>query len=48
MESLGHKCDALAAWLVFRDSLRQRRLDSVFTRLRNYFRRHWVKPAALE
>lgn len=48
MKSWGLHSYALAAWLVFRDSLRQSRADSVFTRMREYFRRHWVKPAALE
>jgi hypothetical protein len=36
---------ALAAWLVFRDSLVHHQTGSVFSRLREYFRRHWVKPA---
>jgi tetratricopeptide (TPR) repeat protein len=48
MKNWGLHSDALAAWLVFRDSLKQRQLDSVFPRMREYFRRHWVKPAALE
>ncbi|HSS52688.1 MAG TPA: tetratricopeptide repeat protein [Thermoanaerobaculia bacterium] len=48
LKSWGLHSYALAAWLVFRDSLRTRRLDSVFSRMREYFRRHWVKPAALD
>lgn len=48
LKSWGLHSYALAAWLVFRDSLAQRRMDSVFTRMREYFRRHWVKPAELE
>ncbi|HEV7504188.1 MAG TPA: hypothetical protein VGS07_04690 [Thermoanaerobaculia bacterium] len=48
LKSWGLHSYALAAWLVFRDSLVHRRLDSVFSRMREYFRRHWVKPAALE
>jgi len=48
MKSWGLHSYALAAWLVFRDALTHRRLDSVFSRLREYFHRHWVKPAALE
>jgi tetratricopeptide (TPR) repeat protein len=48
LKSWGLHSDALAAWLVFRDALTHRRLDSVFSRMREYFRRHWVKPAALE
>ncbi|MFY9819980.1 MAG: tetratricopeptide repeat protein [Thermoanaerobaculia bacterium] len=48
MKSWGLHSYALAAWLVFRDSLAQCRMDSVFTRMREYFRRHWVKPVTLE
>jgi tetratricopeptide (TPR) repeat protein len=39
---------ALAAWLVFRDSLAHHQLGSVFPRMREYFCRHWVKPAAFQ
>ncbi len=48
LKSWGLHSYALSAWLVFQDSLAQRRMDSVFTRMREYFRRHWVKPVALD
>ncbi len=48
LQAWGLHSDALAAWLVFRDSLAHRQLDSLFPRIRDYFRRHWVTPAAFE
>ena len=48
LKTWGLHSDALAAWLVFRDSLAHHQLGSVFSRMREYFRRHWVKPAAFE
>ncbi|HEX4959963.1 MAG TPA: tetratricopeptide repeat protein [Thermoanaerobaculia bacterium] len=47
LKTWGLHNDALAAWLVFRDALASRQVGSVFSRMRDYFRRHWVKPAAL-
>jgi tetratricopeptide (TPR) repeat protein len=48
LKTWGLHSDALAAWLVFRDSLAHHQLGSVFPRMREYFRRHWVKPAVFE
>jgi tetratricopeptide (TPR) repeat protein len=48
LKSWGLSSYILAAWLVFRDSLAQQQLGSLFPRMREYFRRHWVKPATFE
>jgi tetratricopeptide (TPR) repeat protein len=47
LKTWGLHNDALAAWLVFRDSLAHHRMESLFPRIREYFRRHWVRPAEL-
>ncbi len=48
LKSWGIHSYALAAWLVFRDSLAHSQISSLFPRMREYFRRHWVQPAVLE
>jgi len=39
---------ALAAWLAFQEALEQGWVLGVFDRMREYYRRHWVKPAVFE
>jgi tetratricopeptide (TPR) repeat protein len=41
--------DALAAWIVFQQALARQQVEGVvFDRVRQYFRRHWIRPAELE
>ena len=44
--SWGLHRDALAAWLVLQDALDQGRIEGIFERIREYYRRPWVKPVA--
>jgi hypothetical protein len=46
MEAWGLHKYALAAWLVFRDALAQHNMDTIFSRIREYYRRYWVRPVA--
>jgi hypothetical protein len=39
---------ALAAWLLFQEAITQREAETVFRRIREYYRRHWVKPGSFE
>ena len=50
MRSWGLHKDALAAWIVFQESLQAsqqdgRALGELCGRIQEYFRRHWVRPA---
>jgi hypothetical protein len=50
MRSWGLHKDALAAWIVFQESLQALRQDGealgdLCGRIQVYFRRHWVRPA---
>ncbi|HEX2642117.1 MAG TPA: hypothetical protein VHU81_03940, partial [Thermoanaerobaculia bacterium] len=50
MRSWGLHKDALAAWIVFQESLQALRQDGqalgdLCGRIEEYFRRHWVRPA---
>lgn len=38
---------ALAAWVVFLNALEQGRLEGIFGRVREYYRRCWVRPGCL-
>ena len=52
MRSWGLHKDALAAWIVFQNALgavaEGRALGDLFGKVQEYFRRHWVRPAAFE
>jgi tetratricopeptide (TPR) repeat protein len=52
MRSWGLHKDALAAWIVFQNALgavsESQALGDLFGRIQEYFRRHWVRPAAFE
>ncbi|HKH50174.1 MAG TPA: tetratricopeptide repeat protein [Thermoanaerobaculia bacterium] len=48
MVSWGLHRYALAAWLVFEDAVANQRASRVFEQIREYYRRHWVNPAAFE
>ena len=38
--------DALSAWLLLKNALELRQAEGLFGALREYFRRHWVRPGA--
>jgi tetratricopeptide (TPR) repeat protein len=48
MQAWGLHRFALAAWLVFAEALANHQIDSLFERIRDYYRRHWVKPEAFQ
>jgi hypothetical protein len=37
---------ALAAWIVFEKAVAQGEIREIFRRIRNYYRRNWVRPVA--
>ncbi|HSN89250.1 MAG TPA: hypothetical protein VL025_20965 [Thermoanaerobaculia bacterium] len=39
---------ALSAWLVLEDAIGQQQAGSIFQRIREYYRRHWVNPEAFQ
>ena len=50
MRSWGLHKDALAAWIVFQESLQAlqqdgRALGDLCGRIQEYFRRHWIRPS---
>lgn len=48
LESWGLHTDALAAWLLFQRALGRRDCGTLFTRIREYYQRHWVRPGAFQ
>ncbi len=52
MRSWGLHKDALTAWIVFQNALSAltegKTLEDLFGRIEEYFRRHWVRPAAFQ
>ncbi len=52
MRSWGLHKDALAAWIVFQNALgalaEGKALGDLFGKVQEYYRRHWVRPAAFE
>jgi len=48
MQAWGLHRYALAAWTVFQKALVQGQVERVFGKIREYYRRHWVKPVELD
>lgn len=48
MKGWGMHKDALSAWLVFQDALTQGAAADLFTRVGDYYRRHWFIPAKFD